>query len=71
MLQRMAELAIRTREPGWFTRLAKAYREKAPILLVDDAGTGLDPASQTLVSMGIKAAIATTSHYSPSLSPGR
>jgi hypothetical protein len=45
---------IRTTQPGWFARLAKAYREKTPVLLVDDAHVGVDPQSQSLVSMGIK-----------------
>ncbi|MGA2975001.1 MAG: hypothetical protein ABSF77_06800 [Spirochaetia bacterium] len=38
-------------------RLAKAYRDRTPVLLVDDANVGIDPQSQSLVSMGIKAGL--------------
>ncbi len=48
---------IRTSQPGWFQRLAKAYRDRQPILLVDDARVGIDPQSQSLVAMGIKAGL--------------
>lgn len=48
---------IRTSQPGWFLRLARAYRERTPILLVDDANVGIDPESQSLVSMGVRAGL--------------
>jgi len=32
--------------------LARAYREHQPVLVVDDAGIGLDPANQSLLGMG-------------------
>ncbi|HTP59976.1 MAG TPA: hypothetical protein VMM82_13725 [Spirochaetia bacterium] len=48
---------IRTSQPGWFERLAKAYRDRQPVLLVDDGRVGIDPKSQSLVSMGIKAGL--------------
>ena len=48
---------IRTSQPGWFPRLAKAYHDRTPILLVDDAGVGVDPQSQSLVAMGIRAGL--------------
>jgi hypothetical protein len=48
---------IRTSQQGWFQRLAKAYRDRLPILLVDDARVGIDPQSQSLVAMGIKAGL--------------
>jgi hypothetical protein len=48
---------IRTSQQGWFQRLAKAYRDRQPILLVDDARVGIDPQSQSLVAMGIKAGL--------------
>src|SRR5271157_729059 len=51
------EPTIRTSQPGWFERLAKAYRDRLPILLVDDAHVGIDPKSQSLVAMGIKAGL--------------
>jgi len=48
---------IRTSQPGWFQRLARAYRERRPVFLVDDAGVGIDPQSQSLVAMGITAGL--------------
>ncbi len=48
---------IRTSQQGWFERLVKAYRERTPILLIDDAEVGIDPQSQSLVAMGIKAGL--------------
>lgn len=48
---------IRTSQPGWFPRLAKAYRERMPVLLVDDAKVGIDPKNQSLVAMGIMAGL--------------
>ena len=54
----MGELTVHTSDKGWFGRLARAYRERAPVLIVDDAKVGIDPAVQTLVSMGLKAGLA-------------
>jgi hypothetical protein len=51
------DATIRTSQPGWFERLAKAYRDRQPVLLVDDARVGIDPQSQSLVAMGIKAGL--------------
>ena len=48
---------IRTSQPGWFPRLAQAYRDRKPVLLIDEANVGIDPQSQSLVSMGIKAGL--------------
>ena len=44
---------IRTSEKDWLPRLTKAYRERAEVELVDDAGIGVDPATQTLLQMGL------------------
>jgi hypothetical protein len=52
-----AEMTIRTSQPGWFRLLVQAYRDRTPILLVDDASVGIDPKSQSLVSIGIKAGL--------------
>ncbi|MGA2762153.1 MAG: hypothetical protein ABSG17_02200 [Spirochaetia bacterium] len=52
-----SDSTIRTSQPGWFERLAKAYRDRQPVLLVDDARVGIDPQSQSLVAMGIKAGL--------------
>jgi hypothetical protein len=54
------ENIIRTSQRGWFERLAKAYRDRLPILLLDDAHVGIDPKSQSLVAMGIKAGLSVT-----------
>jgi hypothetical protein len=51
---------IRTSQPGWFPRLAKTYRDRTPILLIDDAAVGIDPQSQSLVAMGIRAGLSPT-----------
>ena len=44
---------IRTSEPNWLSRLTRAYREQAPVEIVDDAEVGIDPASQSLLQMGL------------------
>jgi hypothetical protein len=46
------ELTIRTSDAGWLAELANAYRQEQPVLVVDDAGIGLDPNSQSLLGMG-------------------
>ena len=46
---------IKTSESGWLARLSKAYRTKASIVFIDDAGTGADPRSMNLREMGGKA----------------
>ncbi|HTV16740.1 MAG TPA: hypothetical protein VME68_18620 [Acidobacteriaceae bacterium] len=45
-------LAIRTSEKDWLPRLTRAYRERAQVDLIDDAGLGVDPATQNLLQMG-------------------
>lgn len=44
---------IRTTEPEWLPRLTRAYRERAQVDLIDDAGVGIDPATQSLLQMGL------------------
>jgi hypothetical protein len=51
----MEEIQIRTSEEGWFTQLARAYKQKTPVFLVDDAKVGIDPAAESLAAMGLKA----------------
>ena len=46
------ELTIRTSKPGWLARLAKAYKDRRSVTVVDDAEVGIDPSSQTLLEMG-------------------
>ena len=48
----MGQLIVRTSEQGWLRELAKAYQERTPTLVIDDASVGIDPASQTLFEMG-------------------
>ena len=46
------ELTIRTSETGWLEQLAVAYRQQREVLVIDDAEIGLDPSSQSLLTMG-------------------
>ena len=46
------QLTIRTSEPGWFGKLAGAYKNHTPTWILDDAGIGIDPLKQTLGEMG-------------------
>jgi hypothetical protein len=45
------ELVVRTSEPDWLKTLALAYKNRKPLLLIDDAGLHVDPASFTLLQM--------------------
>src|SRR5260370_2158953 len=47
-------LTIRTSAQGWLAQLAKAYRNRDQVVLIDDANFGIDPSSQTLLDMGLK-----------------
>jgi hypothetical protein len=53
----MDNLTIRTSDRSWLPQLAKAYRNREQIVIVDDANIGIDPASQTLVDMGLKSGL--------------
>lgn len=44
---------IRTSEKDWLPRLTRAYREHAEVELIDDAALGVDPATQSLLQMGL------------------
>ncbi len=48
---------IRTSEEGWLARLAENYRQKNPVLLIDDAKVGIDPSAQSLWQMGRQAGL--------------
>lgn len=48
-------MTVRTSEPGWLQALAQAYRDELPVLVVDDAGVGIDPLNQSLLTMGKQA----------------
>jgi hypothetical protein len=55
----MVEIVIRTSERGWMQALANAYKERAPLLLIDDANVGIDPSTQTLFEMARHARLST------------
>src|SRR5947199_9978317 len=52
-----AELVIRTSQRGWLSDLAKAYKERRPVTVIDDAGLGIDPSLESLLEMGHKAGL--------------
>jgi hypothetical protein len=51
---RTSALVIRTSSPGWLINLAKAYKSKTSVTLLDDAQIGVDPINETLLDMGRK-----------------
>ena len=42
------ETRIKTSDQRWLERLARAYKERMPVSLVDDANVGIDPSTQTI-----------------------
>lgn len=42
---------IKTTEPDWSKKMARAYRFREPVILVDNAKLGVDPANQSWISM--------------------
>ena len=48
---RPVDIVIRTSDPGWLERLGRAYRDREAVVVVDDAGAGIDPARQTMLEM--------------------
>jgi hypothetical protein len=48
---------VKTSQPRWLDALARNYKDRTPVLLVDDAGIGLDPGSQTLLLMAKQAGL--------------
>jgi hypothetical protein len=48
----MNELTIKTSEKTWLATLSQAYKGWNPVLLVDDAGLGINPQTQSLLQMG-------------------
>lgn len=51
------EDVIRTSSSGWFAQLARAYRARARVVVVDDARVGIHPGSETLLDMGRRASL--------------
>jgi hypothetical protein len=54
----MAGIVIRTSSTDWLQSLAVAYKARSAVTLVDDAGYGVDPMSQTLLQMGLRGQLA-------------
>jgi hypothetical protein len=54
-LDSVDDSVLRTSAKGWVGTLAKAYKSRVHILLIDDANVGINPARESLVAMGIKA----------------
>ena len=44
----MDETLIKTSDQRWLERLARAYKDRLPVSLVDDADVGIDPSAQTI-----------------------
>ena len=44
----MDETLIKTSDERWLERLARAYKDRLPVSLIDDANVGLDPSTQTI-----------------------
>ena len=53
----MTREIVRTSQAGWLESLARIYKQRRPALLIDDAGFGVDPASQTLFDMARQAGL--------------
>ncbi len=51
------ELVIRTSQSGWFKQLAKAYKDRTPVTVIDDAEVGIDFSVQSLLDVGISAGL--------------
>lgn len=46
---------LRASQAKWLPLLAKAYKDKAPLMLRDDAQLGIDPIHESLFMMGVRA----------------
>jgi hypothetical protein len=44
---------LRTSQQNWLAQLTRAYRSRTQVELIDDAGIGIDPATQSLLQMGV------------------
>jgi hypothetical protein len=64
------EATIRTSDRGWFALLARAYKTRTPVLLVDDAKIGIDPQSQSLLAMGMRAGLSPSDWVAVGVSVG-
>ena len=55
----MSETTIKTSERGWLAEIAKAYKARTPVVVIDDANVGIDPGKDSLFIMGKKAKLST------------
>ncbi len=51
------EITVQTSDSGWLKQVASAYRERRNVIIVDDAGVGIDPENQSLLAMGRQAGL--------------
>lgn len=45
------ETLIKTSDKRWLERLARAYKDRLPVSLIDDANVGIDPSTQTIFQL--------------------
>jgi len=48
-------LVIKTSEEKWLEKLARSYKKRQTVTLIDDANVGINPESQTILQMGKEA----------------
>ncbi len=48
---------IKTSDPSFFKKMAKAYRNRDNFIFTDDAGKGINPGDSTLLDMGRQAGL--------------
>jgi hypothetical protein len=48
------QLDLRTSDPRWIEKLGVAYRDKRPVVVLDDAHVGIDPSTQSIREMGVR-----------------
>ena len=53
----MDEKPIKTSDERWLARLARAYKDRLPVSVIDDANVGIDPSTQTLFQIARSAGL--------------
>ncbi len=61
---------IKTSEQGWLQKLSESYREQKPVRILDDAHVGINPQSDSLLTMGWKAKITAREWFAVLISVG-
>jgi hypothetical protein len=51
------QLDLRTSDPRWIEKLGVAYRDRRPVVVLDDARVGIDPSTQSIRQMGARAGL--------------